>query len=91
MQKGDNTVSTITLQVAQRGVVTLPKSLREQYGIEPGDELTLLDIGGVFVLSPRRSEIDRLTDRLAAELRGRGETLESMLQAVREVREKYDR
>jgi len=84
-------MSQVTLQVAQRGVVTLPKSLREQYGIEPGDELTLLDIGGVFVLSPRRSEIDRLVDRLAEELRGRGETLESMLQAVREVREKYDR
>lgn len=84
-------MSQVTLQVAQRGLVTLPKSLREQYGIEPGDELTLLDIGGVFVLSPRRSEIDRLVDRLAEELRGRGETLESMLQAVREVREKYDR
>lgn len=84
-------MSTVTLQVAQRGLVTLPKSLREQYGIEPGDELTLLDLGGVFVLSPRRSEIDRLADRIAVELRDRGETLESMLQAVREVREKYDR
>ena len=84
-------MSTVTLQVAQRGLVTLPKSLREQYGIEPGDELTMLDLGGVFVLSPRRSEIDRLADRIAVELRDRGETLESMLQAVREVREKYDR
>jgi len=98
---------TITVQVNQRGVVTLPKTLREAYHIQAGDQLTLLDLGGVFVLSPRRSEIDRLDlggvfvlsprrseiDRLADELRDslerQGESLESMLQALREARQRY--
>ena len=79
----------VTLQVAQRGLITLPKALREAYGIEAGDTLTLLDLGGVFVLAPRRSEVEVLADRLAAEWKGRGESLETMLQAVREEREKY--
>lgn len=82
-------MSGVTVQVAQRGLITLPKALREAYGIEPGDTMTLLDLGGVFVLAPRRSEVEVLADQLAAEWRGRGETLESMLQAVREEREKY--
>lgn len=81
----------IILQVAQRGVVTLPKNLREAYRLEAGDTLTLIDLGGVFVLSPRRPEVDRLADRIAEDLAQRGETLESMLSALREAREKYSR
>lgn len=82
---------TITLQVAQRGVVTLPKSLREAYNLEAGDILTLIDLGGVFVLSPRRAEVDRLADQIAGELGRQGESLESMLAALREAREQYGR
>ena len=81
----------ITLQMAQRGVLTLPKSLREAYNLEAGDTLTLIDLGGVFVLSPRRSEVDRLADQIAGDLAQRGESLESMLLALRDVREQYGR
>ncbi|MBM4465506.1 MAG: AbrB/MazE/SpoVT family DNA-binding domain-containing protein [Chloroflexi bacterium] len=80
---------TITVQMAQRGVVTLPKALRQSYNLRPGDSFTLLDLGGVFVLSPRRSAIDSLADRLTQALIERGETLETMLQALREERERY--
>ncbi|MBI1882371.1 MAG: AbrB/MazE/SpoVT family DNA-binding domain-containing protein [Chloroflexi bacterium] len=80
---------TVTLQLAQRGVLTLPKTLRESYNLQPGDSFTLLDLGGVFVLSPRRSEIDALADRLTQSLRQQGESLETMLQALREERERY--
>lgn len=82
---------TITVQLAQRGVLTLPKSLRESYNLQPGDSFTLLDLGGVFVLSPRHSEIDTLAERLTYSLTERGETLETMLQALREEREQYGR
>jgi bifunctional DNA-binding transcriptional regulator/antitoxin component of YhaV-PrlF toxin-antitoxin module len=80
---------TVTLQLAQRGVLTLPKTLRENYNLQPGDSFTLLDLGGVFVLSPLRSEIDALADRLTQTLTQQGESLESMLQALREERERY--
>lgn len=80
---------SLTVKMAQRGVVTLPEVLREKYNLRPGDTFTLLDLGGVFVLSPRRSEIDALADRLTDALTERGETLESVLQAIREERERY--
>jgi bifunctional DNA-binding transcriptional regulator/antitoxin component of YhaV-PrlF toxin-antitoxin module len=79
-------VTTFTVQVAQRGLITLPKALRDEHGIHIGDEFTLLDLDGVFVLSRRPSNVDALADRLAGDLAQRGETLESMLQALREVR-----
>jgi len=80
---------TITLRMAQRGILTLPKALRESYNLQPGDTFTLLDLGGVFVLSPRRSEIDSLAERITVALAERGETLETTLRVLREERERY--
>jgi AbrB family looped-hinge helix DNA binding protein len=82
---------TVTVLIAQRGLVTLPKSIRERYNLRPGDRFTLLDLGGVFVLSPQSSEIDALADRITQALTERGETLESMLRVLREERERYDK
>ena len=82
-------MSSVTVQVAKRGLITLPKSLRDKYGVKPGDSFALMDLGGVFVLSRRAPEVDVLADRLAAEWRERGETLEGMLEAIREERSRY--
>ena len=84
-------MDSITIQLAKRGVITIPQSLRESYGMQPGDTFTLLDLGGVFVLSPRRSEIDVLAERIAAQWTEDGETLEMMLQALREERDRRGR
>ena len=80
---------TMTIQMTQRGVLVLPKSLREAYNLQPGDSFTLLDLSGVFVVSPNRSEIDVIADRISKELQDTGESLESMLSSLREEREKY--
>ncbi len=79
----------IPLHMTQRGVIVLPKAVRERYNLQPGAELTLLDLDGVLVLSPRRSEIDALADRISKSLATEGETLEAMLHALREERERY--
>jgi AbrB family looped-hinge helix DNA binding protein len=81
-------MTSVQLQMAQRGVITIPKSLRESYGLQPGDAFTLIDLGGVFVLSPRRSEIDALADKIADQWTKDGETLETMLQALRKERDR---
>jgi bifunctional DNA-binding transcriptional regulator/antitoxin component of YhaV-PrlF toxin-antitoxin module len=81
-------MESITLQMAQRGAITIPKSLRESYGMQPGDTFTLLDLGGVFVLTRKRSEIDEIADKIAAQWAEDGETLETMLRALREERDR---
>ncbi len=82
---------TMTINITQRGVLTLPKSIRNRYKLKPGDSLTLLDVDGVLVLSPLRSEIDLLADRMNKSLLEEGGTLESMLRSLREERERYAR
>jgi hypothetical protein len=53
--------------------------------------VTIIDLGGAFVISPRRSEVDRMADEISSALAERGESLESMLTSLREEREKYGR
>jgi bifunctional DNA-binding transcriptional regulator/antitoxin component of YhaV-PrlF toxin-antitoxin module len=81
---------TINLQMGQRGVITFPKSWRESYRFDAGDEFTMLEMGGVFVLAPMRSQIDALANQITEALVEQGETLEDMLVALREERERYD-
>ena len=79
------------VQVVRRGIITLPKELRVENDIEEGDLLTLIDLGdGVFVLSPHRSQVDKLAGKLATKWEESGETLETMLNTLREVRSDYD-
>ena len=83
--------NTFQIQVVRRGIITLPKELREHNNIEEGDTLTLIDLGdGVFIISPRRSRVDEIADKLAREWQDSGESLESMLSTLREVRTEYD-
>ena len=79
---------TLTVNITQRGVLTLPKSIRNRYKLKPGDSLTLLDVDGILILSPLRSEIDLLADRISKALIDKGETLDSVLRTLREERQK---
>ncbi len=82
--------NTFQVQVVRRGVITLPKELRNLNHIEEGDTLTLIDLGdGVVIMSPRRSQVDEIADKLAKDWHDSGESLESMLSTLREVRAKY--
>jgi bifunctional DNA-binding transcriptional regulator/antitoxin component of YhaV-PrlF toxin-antitoxin module len=82
--------NTFRVQVAKRGLITLPKELRDANRIQDGDVLTLFDLGGAFVLTTQTLQVDKIADRLAKQWRDEGETLESMLQMLHEVREEYD-
>lgn len=79
----------IAVQVVQRGVVTLPKALRDAYNIRTGDVYTVIDLGdGSFRIVPHQLKIDALADEIRTVLEQKGETLESMLRALRIQRER---
>ena len=78
-----------TVQVRQRGVLTLPADLREKYGIREGDTFQLVDLDGVFVLTPLVPlvpELAREIERLRLEA---GLTIEEMLEGLRQQRARY--
>ncbi|MFZ1041770.1 MAG: AbrB/MazE/SpoVT family DNA-binding domain-containing protein [Anaerolineales bacterium] len=83
--------NTFKVKVTRRGSVTLPKELRAQNRINEGDMLTLINLkNSIFVMSLRRSRVDEIANKLAREWQESGETLESMLEALREDRAECD-
>ena len=83
--------NTFRVQVVRLGVITLPKELRDHNNIAEGDTLTLIDLGdGVVVMSPQRSRVDEIANKLTKEWQDSGESLESMLTTLREVRAEYE-
>lgn len=79
------------IQVGRRGVITFPKTLRDQNNITEGEILNLIELSeGVFVISRGRPQVDEVANKLAQAWQDSDQTLESMLVALREVRAEYD-
>lgn len=82
--------NTFQVQVGRRGIITLPKELREHNNIEEGDLLTLIDLGDeVVAMGPQRSRVDEIANKLAREWQDSGESLESMLNTLQRVRAEH--
>jgi AbrB family looped-hinge helix DNA binding protein len=78
-----------TVQVRQRGVLTLPAELREKYGIEPGDTFRLVDLDGIFVLTPMVTMVLELAREIERARLEAGLSIEELLANLREQRERY--
>lgn len=78
-----------TVQVRQRGTLTLPAELREKYGIEPGDTFRLVDLDGIFVLTPMVAMVPELAREIERARVEAGLSIEELLGNLREQRERY--
>jgi bifunctional DNA-binding transcriptional regulator/antitoxin component of YhaV-PrlF toxin-antitoxin module len=82
-------VST-TIQIRGKGTVTIPVELRRKYGLDDGDVITLVDLAdGSFLLTPIVSKVDRLGDRVAQAMTDEGFSLEEIMTALDEERERF--
>lgn len=77
------------IQVRNRGVITLPANLREKYGIENGDVFRLVDLDGVFVLTPMVPMIPELAREIEQARLEAGLSIEDLLDGLREQRKRY--
>jgi bifunctional DNA-binding transcriptional regulator/antitoxin component of YhaV-PrlF toxin-antitoxin module len=78
-----------TIQVRQRGTLTLPSGLREKYGIREGDTFRLIDLDGIFVLTPMLPMVPELAREIEKVRLEAGLNIEELLRSLREQREKY--
>jgi len=78
-----------TIQVRGRGTVTLPARIRERYDLADGDPLTLIDLDGAILLSPRLSVADKLSAEIEYLRTQAGLSLDDLLDGLREQRAQY--
>lgn len=78
-----------TVQVRQRGTLTLPASLRERYKIKPGDTFHIVDLDGVLVLTPMAPMVPELAREIERARVEAGLSIEELLDSLREQRTRY--
>jgi len=77
-----------TIQVRKRGVITLPADLRKKYGIEEGDTFRLVDLDGVFVITPMAPMVPELAREIEQLRQDAGLSTTELLLALRQERER---
>lgn len=80
---------TKTIQIRKRGVLTLPKVLREKYRLDEGDPVTLIDLGEGILISPKLTIVPKLVAELEYMMEKEGLSLKDLLQGVAEDRSRY--
>lgn len=78
-----------TVQVRQRGTLTLPAGLRERYKIKPGDTFRIVDLDGVLILTPMSPMVPELAHEIERARVEAGLSMEEMLASLREQRTRY--
>ena len=67
-----------TVQIQQRGKLTLPANLRAKYQLGEGDSVTVLDLNGTILLSPKAPVVPRLAADIERIRRAAGLELEDL-------------
>ena len=80
----------LTIQVRDRGVVTLPVELREKYKIESGKIFHLVDLDGIFVFVPMVPMVPELANEIERIRLEAGLSVDELLDDLRKQRERYN-
>jgi bifunctional DNA-binding transcriptional regulator/antitoxin component of YhaV-PrlF toxin-antitoxin module len=80
-----------TVQIRQRGTLTLPAKLRTKYQLDDGDSLTLVDLDSGILLSPKVQVVPKLAAEIERIRRSLGLELEDLLSSGRRRRAKRGR
>jgi bifunctional DNA-binding transcriptional regulator/antitoxin component of YhaV-PrlF toxin-antitoxin module len=78
---------TQQIEFVKKGQVTIPKSYRDKYSIEPGGKGTIVDLGGAILITPTESTIPNLLTQLCEQLGTADMSLEDMVAEMRRIRD----
>ena len=81
----------LTIQVRERGVVTLPAELREKYNIKNGKIFHLVDLDGIFVFVPMVPMVPELANEIERIRLEAGLSVDEFLDDLRKQREQYNK
>lgn len=79
-------METKVIQIRQKGTVTLPARIRERYGFSDGDPLTVIDIEGAIVLSPKVGVVPKLAKEIERLREEAGISLDQLIEGQMEQR-----
>jgi AbrB family looped-hinge helix DNA binding protein len=75
----------MTLKISQKGWVVIPVELRRKYNLKPGDEVHVVDYGGVLSLIPTSEDPLEVA---AGMLKGETSLTEALLEERKQERDR---
>lgn len=82
-------MTVLTIQIQQRGTLSFPSELRTKYKLNEGDTLTLLDLDGIFLLTPKPSLVSKLADKIEQLRQKKGLSIEDLIEGLDRQRQRY--
>lgn len=76
-----------SVQVRQRGQVTIPQKLRDSLKIAEGDTLMIVPVGDTLLLVPRQLRVPELSNQIVTLMDEAGLSLADMLDGLPRIRE----
>lgn len=83
----DTDAKTYPIRLRGRGQITVPQTVRDNLNVTEGDILTLLQVGDVVLLTPKRPQVPRLADKIVDLMEAEGVSLADLLSGLEEERE----
>ncbi len=74
---------------SSQGVITLPANIREKYGIRAGDTFRLVDLDGVFALTPMAPMVPERAREIEQARLEAGLCIDNLLHNLRKQRQRY--
>lgn len=80
-----------TVKVWGRGQLTIPASMRKDLRLEEDASLTIVKVGDVLLLTPRKLIGDSIAKKAARGMTQAGLKLDDLLEDLKKQRERYNR
>ena len=82
-------MTTLTMQIKQQGTLSLPSELQTKYELNEGDILTLVDLDGIFLLTPKLSIVSKLAGKIEQLRQKEGLSVEDLIEGLDKQRQRY--
>jgi AbrB family looped-hinge helix DNA binding protein len=74
-------------QIGEKGQLTIPKTYRDELGLDPGSPVAVLRIGNGLILIPEHARFRALSDSIASFFERHNVTAEDLVSTLPEARE----
>ncbi len=80
-------IQAFSVSLQSQGQITVPPTLQSQLNLSEGDQLTLLQVGDVILLTPKTLQVPQLTEQIASLREAEGLSLSTLLEGLQTERQ----
>ena len=88
MTLGVDPMSSKISRIQEKGQITIPAEIRKKLGLKKGDYVAFVETEQGVIISPQEVIAQEALDEIGQVLRGKGLTLENLIESGREIRGK---